>query len=187
MQQKLDKLLDQLTSVYNTLQHHGFGAEIVVQLFKQLFYFMRASALNNLLLRNELCHWTKGMQMRYNISHLEKWGRDRRLDQASDVLQPIIQAAQLLQARKTDEDVTSVCEMCNKLTAKQIVKILNLTRVPVTFIKKIQAKLDGENNEQLLMDLTYSYPITVPFNPSDIRLEDIDIPEVLNLPMLRKV
>lgn len=49
--------------------------------------------------------------------------------------------------------------MCNKLTANQIVKILNLytpaddfeTRVPVSFIKKVQAKLSerGENNEQV--------------------------------------
>ncbi|XP_015428617.1 PREDICTED: unconventional myosin-Va [Dufourea novaeangliae] len=196
-QQKLDKLLDELTSVYKTLQYHGVDTEIVTQLFKQLFYFMCASALNNLLLRNELCQWTKGMQIRYNLSHLEQWGRDRRLEPASEALQPIIQAAHLLQARKTDEDVDSVCEMCNKLTANQIVKILNLytpaddfeTRVPVSFIKKVQAKLSerGENNEQLLMDLMYSYPIRVPFNPSDIRLEDIEIPEVLHLPMLKKV
>ena len=196
-QQKLDKLLDELTSVYKALQYHGVDSEIVVQLFKQLFYFMCASALNNLLLRNEPCHWTKGMQIRHNMSHLERWGRDRQLEQASEVLQPIIQAAQLLQARKTDEDVASVCQMCNKLTAKQIVQILNLrtladdfeTRMPVTFIKKVQSKLDerGENNEQLLMDLTYSYPITLPFNPSNIQLEDIDIPEVLKLPMLKKV
>ena len=39
------------------------------------------------------------------MSHLEQWGRDRQLEQASEVLQPIIQAAQLLQARKTDKDV----------------------------------------------------------------------------------
>ncbi|XP_043795011.1 unconventional myosin-Va isoform X1 [Apis laboriosa] len=196
-QQKLNKLLDELTSVYKTLQYHGVDSEIVVQLFKQLFYFMCASALNNLLLRNELCHWTKGMQIRYNLSHLEQWARDRRLEPASEALQPIVQAAQLLQARKTDDDVNSVCEMCNKLTANQIVKILNLytpaddfeTRVPVSFIKKVQAKLSerGENNEQLLMDLMYSYPVRFPFNPSDIRLEDIEIPEVLHLPMLKKV
>ncbi|XP_043526120.1 unconventional myosin-Va isoform X2 [Frieseomelitta varia] len=196
-QQKLNKLLEELTSVYKTLQFHGVDSEIVVQLFKQLFYFMCASALNNLLLRNELCHWTKGMQIRYNLSHLEQWGRDRKLEPASEALQPIVQAAQLLQARKTDEDVNSVCEMCNKLTANQIVKILNLytpaddfeTRVPVSFIKKVQAKLSerGENNEQLLMDLMYSYPVRLPFNPSDIRLEDIEIPEVLHLPMLKKV
>ena len=64
-QQKLNKLLEELTSVYKTLQFHGVDSEIVVQLFKQLFYFMCASALNNLLLRNELCHWTKGMQIRF--------------------------------------------------------------------------------------------------------------------------
>lgn len=157
--QKLNKLLDELSSVYKTLQFHGVDLEIVVQLFKQLFYFMCASALNNLLLRNELCHWTKGMQIRYNLSHLEQWGRDRELEPASEALQPIIQAAQLLQARKTDEDVNAVCEMCNKLTANQIVKILNLytpaddfeTRVPVSFIKNVKAKLSerGENNEQV--------------------------------------
>ncbi|XP_011153865.1 unconventional myosin-Va isoform X2 [Harpegnathos saltator] len=196
-QQKLDKLLDELTSVHKTLQYHGVDPEIVVQLFKQLFYFMCASALNNLLLRNELCRWTKGMQIRYNMSHLEQWGRDRRLEAASEALQPIIQASQLLQARKTNEDVNSVCEMCNKLTANQIVKILNLytpaddyeSRVPVSFIKKVQDKLKerGENNEQLLMDLKFSYPVRFPFNPSDIRLEDIEIPEVLHLPMLKKV
>ncbi|XP_076241544.1 dilute class unconventional myosin isoform X2 [Calliopsis andreniformis] len=196
-QQKLDKLLDELTSVYKTLQYHGVDPEIVVQLFKQLFYFMCASALNNLLLRNELCHWTKGMQIRYNLSHLEQWARDRQLESASEVLQPIIQAAHLLQARKTDEDVNSVCEMCNKLTANQIVKILNLytpaddfeTRVPVSFINKVKVKLNerGENNEQLLMELMYSYPVRFPFNPSNIRLENIEIPEVLHLPMLKKV
>ncbi|XP_029160851.1 unconventional myosin-Va isoform X2 [Nylanderia fulva] len=196
-QQKLDKLLGELTSVHKTLQYHGVDPEVVVQLFKQLFYFMCASALNNLLLRNELCRWTKGMQIRYNMSHLEQWGRDRQLETASEALQPIIQASQLLQARKTDEDVNSVCEMCNKLSANQIVKILNLytpaddyeSRVPVSFIKKVQDKLKerGENNEQLLMDLKYSYPVRFPFNPSDIRLEDIEVPEVLHLPMLKKV
>lgn len=71
-QQKLDKLLDELTSVHKTLQYHGVDPEIVVQLFKQLFYFMCASALNNLLLRNELCRWTKGMQIRYKERERER-------------------------------------------------------------------------------------------------------------------
>jgi len=31
----------------------------------QLSYFICANALNNLLLRKEMCHWTKGMQIRY--------------------------------------------------------------------------------------------------------------------------
>lgn len=55
----------------------------------------------------------------------------------------------MLQARKTDEDVDSVCEMCASLSAQQICKILTLytpadeyePRVPTTFIRKVQAKL----------------------------------------------
>lgn len=97
---------------------------------------------------------------------MEQWGRDKRVVAAAEALRPIIQAAQLLQARETDTDVNSVCEMCNKLTANQIVKILNLyipaddfeTRVPVSFIKKVEAKLAkrGENNEQVNIH-TYIY------------------------------
>lgn len=63
-QKKLDTLLEELNSTHNILQYHGVEPEIIVQLFKQLFYFMCANALNNLLLRNDLCHWSKGMQIR---------------------------------------------------------------------------------------------------------------------------
>lgn len=91
-------------------------------IFSQLFYFVCAGALNNLLLRKDMCHWSKGMQIRYNLSHLEQWTRDMRLHEAgvTDTLAPIIQAAQLLQARKTDEDVNSVCDMCDKLSVSQV-------------------------------------------------------------------
>lgn len=64
-----------------------------------------------------------------------------------------------MQARKQDEDVISICEMCSELRANQIIKILNLytpaddfeMRVPVSFIKKVQAKLEErkENSEQV--------------------------------------
>lgn len=90
---------------------------------------------------------------------MEQWARDEKLVPATESLQPIIQAAQLLQARKNDEDVDAVCEMCSRLSANQIVKILNLytpadefeTRVPVSFIRKVQIKLQErhENTDQV--------------------------------------
>ncbi|RXG58903.1 Unconventional myosin-Va [Armadillidium vulgare] len=149
-----------------------------------------------------MCHWSKGMQIRYNLSHLEQWTRDMRLHEAgvTDTLAPIIQAAQLLQARKTDEDVNSVCDMCDKLSVSQIIKILNLytpaddfeERVPASFIQKIQAKLEdraeGENAQQtLLMNTKFAFPVRFPFNPSSIRLEDIELPDILNLTVLHKI
>ena len=39
----------------------------------------------------------------------------------------------------------------------------------------------------LLMNQKLTYPVRFPFNPSSIRLNDIQIPAILNLYMLRKV
>ncbi|KAL7645004.1 UNVERIFIED_CONTAM: hypothetical protein RMT77_004828 [Armadillidium vulgare] len=201
-QKALDLLLKELTQFYRTLAMFGTDPEIITQVFRQLFYFVCAGALNNLLLRKDMCHWSKGMQIRYNLSHLEQWTRDMRLHEAgvTDTLAPIIQAAQLLQARKTDEDVNSVCDMCDKLSVSQIIKILNLytpaddfeERVPASFIQKIQAKLEdraeGENAQQtLLMNTKFAFPVRFPFNPSSIRLEDIELPDILNLTVLHKI
>lgn len=208
MQQALDAMIGELSSFHRTLGFHGVDPEVITQVFRQLFYFICASALNNLLLRKDLCHWSKGMQIRYNLSHLEQWTRDHKLLDPCivETLAPIIQAAQLLQARKTDEDVQSVCDMCDRLTVHQIIKLLNLytpaddyeERVPLTFIKKIQARLQeraelqanqfaGEPQVTLLMDSKQSFPVRFPFNPSNIRLEDIEVPAVLNVPMLKKI
>jgi len=40
---------------------------------------MCATALNNLLLRKDLSYWAKGMQIRFNLSHIEQWIRDKIL------------------------------------------------------------------------------------------------------------
>lgn len=53
---------------------------------------------------------------------MEQWLRDNKLQEsgAQLALDPIVQASQLLQARKTDSDVESICEMCSKLTIAQV-------------------------------------------------------------------
>ncbi|KAF0291664.1 Unconventional myosin-Va [Amphibalanus amphitrite] len=200
----LDALHSSLKKIHRTLGELGVDPEITAQIFKQLFYAICAHSLNNLLLRKELCHWTKGMQIRYNLSHLEQWCRDNRLHDPEtgvmDTLQPIIQASQLLQARKTEEDVARVCDMCDKLTTPQIIKILNLytpdeyeERVPISFIRKVQEHLqqhrdpETDGSARLLMDSKFAFPVRFPFNPSNIRLEDIEIPDILKLPMLKKL
>ncbi|XP_049824224.1 unconventional myosin-Va isoform X2 [Aethina tumida] len=194
-------LLQELTNHHKILSFYGVDQEVISQIFKQIFYFLCSSSLNNLLLRKELCHWSKGLQIRHNLSHFEMWTREKSLDETSiqATLQPIIQAAHLLQARKYEEDVASVCEMCSALTPLQICKILNLytpvdefeQRVPVSFIKKVQAKLQerpqSQEQQTLLMDVKFRYPVRFPFNPSVICLEEIEVPDTLKLPMLEKI
>ncbi|KAK2149285.1 hypothetical protein LSH36_457g02032 [Paralvinella palmiformis] len=197
----LDSLLKALTNFLRVLNVHAVDPELVKQVFKQLFYFICANALNNLLLRKDMCHWSKGMQMRYNLSHLEQWLRDHSLQdcQAQQSLEPIVQASQLLQARKTEADVDSICEMCSKLTTSQIIKILNLytpvnefeEKVPISFIRKIQEKLSSRSTttqtQTLLMDTKFLYAVTFPFNPSSVALETLSAPLEWGLGFLKRI
>ncbi|KAI4819386.1 hypothetical protein KUCAC02_004633 [Chaenocephalus aceratus] len=74
-----------------------------------------------------MCSWSKAMQIRHNVSQLEKWLRDKDLmvSGAKETLEPLIQATQLLlQNKKTDEDAEAICKMCLALNTPQIVKLL---------------------------------------------------------------
>ena len=59
---------------------------------------------------------------RFNLSQLEQWLRDKRLHDggALNEMEPLIEATQLLQARKTDADVDSICDMCSQLSTPQV-------------------------------------------------------------------
>uniref|UniRef100_A0A8C9T924 Myosin VA n=1 Tax=Scleropages formosus TaxID=113540 RepID=A0A8C9T924_SCLFO len=195
----LDSILRQLNSFHSTMCQHGTDPELIKQVVKQQFYIIGAVTLNNLLLRKDMCSWSKGMQIRYNVSQLEEWLRDKNLMTcgAKETLEPLIQAAQLLQVKKkTDEDAEAICSMCNALTTAQIVKVLNLytpvnefeERVSITFIRTIQTRLrDRKESPQLLMDTKMIYPVTFPFNPSTVALETIQLPSSLNLSFLTRV
>ena len=98
------------------------------------------------------------------------------------------------QARKSDDDVQKICEMCDQLKVSQIIKILNLytpadefeERVTPSFVRKIQARLAEraatENAAQatLLMDTKFCFAVKFPFHSSNVQLEDLDIPDYYN-------
>ncbi|XP_064192516.1 unconventional myosin-Va-like isoform X2 [Anguilla rostrata] len=195
----LESILRQLSTFHSIMCQHGIDPDLIKQVVKQQFYIIGAVTLNNLLLRKDMCSWSKGMQIRYNVSQLEEWLRNKSLMNcgAKDTLEPLIQAAQLLQVKKkTDEDADAICSMCSALTTAQIVRVLNLytpvnefeERVTITFIETIQNRLpDRKQSPQLLMNTRVIYPVTFPFNPSSLVLDTIHIPNSLNLSFLARV
>ncbi|XP_072272556.1 unconventional myosin-Vb isoform X2 [Pyxicephalus adspersus] len=195
----LEAIIRQLNAFNTIMCDHGLDPEIIQQVFKQLFYMINAVSLNNLLLRKDICSWSTGMQLRYNISQLEEWlrGKNLHVSGAAQTMEPLIQAAQLLQLKKkSQEDAEAICSLCTVLTTQQIVKILNLytpvnefeERVTVSFIRSIQAQLqDRKDPPQLLLDSKYMFPVLFPFNPSLITLDTIQIPSSLHLNFLNKV
>lgn len=60
---------------------------------------------------------------RYNLWQLEEWLADKELTDcgAKETLEPLVQAAQLLQIKKkTVVDAQAICTMCSALTATQV-------------------------------------------------------------------
>lgn len=99
----LDKLLHLLNRFNGIFQKHGLDPQLITKIFRETFHFICAGSLNNVLLRKDMCHWSKGMQVRYNVAQVEQWARDAKIHDndrqlnAIDTLEPIIQAAALLQ------------------------------------------------------------------------------------------
>lgn len=60
----LDSILRQLGAFHSTMCQHGTDPELIKQVVKQQFYIIGAVTLNNLLLRKDMCSWSKGMQIR---------------------------------------------------------------------------------------------------------------------------
>ncbi|XP_070845073.1 unconventional myosin-Vb [Chaetodon trifascialis] len=195
----LEALIRQLGQFHAIMRDHGLDPEIVGQVVRQLFHCINAVTLNNLLLRKDVCSWSTGMQLRYNISQMEEWLRGHNLYQskAAATLEPVIQAAQLLQVKKkTSQDAEAICCLCSSLTTQQIVKILNLytplnefeERVTVSFIRNIQNRLQDRNDPpQLLLDTKHVFPVLFPYAPSALGLETLHIPASVGLDFLIRV
>ncbi|KAF3688717.1 Unconventional myosin-Va Dilute myosin heavy chain [Channa argus] len=195
----VEVLLQRLGLFHSTMCQHGMDSDLIKQVVKQLFYIICAVTLNHLLLRKDMCSWSKGLQIRYNVWQLEEWLMERELADcgAKETLEPLVQAAQLLQIKKkTDADAQAICNMCTALTTEQIVKVLNLytpviefeERVPNTFITTIKKLLKGRvESPALMMDAKKIFSVTLPFTPSSVALETIQIPASLNLSFLTRI
>ncbi|NWV24164.1 MYO5C protein, partial [Origma solitaria] len=196
----MTSILQQLSYFYSTMCQNGLDSELLKQAVKQLFFLIGAVTLNSLFLRKDMCSCRKGMQIRCNISYLEEWLKDKNLQSsnAKETLEPLSQAAWLLQVKKiTDDDAKEICEHCTSLsTVQQIVKILNSytpiddfeKRVTPSFVRKVQAMLNNrEEVPQLMLDTKHLFQVTFPFTPSPHALEMIQVPSSFKLGFLTRV
>uniref|UniRef100_A0A3B4A8Y2 Dilute domain-containing protein n=2 Tax=Periophthalmus magnuspinnatus TaxID=409849 RepID=A0A3B4A8Y2_9GOBI len=196
----ISSILQQLSHFHSTMTQHGVEQGLSKQVIKQAFFIIGAATLNNMMLRKDMCSCRKGMQIRCNISYLEEWLKENDLlnTNAMDTLQPLSQAAWLLQVNKsTDEDAREISEKCTELNSVQIVKILNSytpiddfeKRVTPTFVKKVQSFLQDrlEGSAQLMVDADYRFQVTFPFCPSSQALELLQVPLSLHLGFLTRI
>ncbi|KAG7281019.1 hypothetical protein CRUP_016651 [Coryphaenoides rupestris] len=167
----LETILQRLGQFHGAMGQHGMDPELVRQALRQLFHFICAVTLNHLLLRKDMCSWGKGLQLRYKVWQLEEWLVEKELAEcgAKESLDPLIQAAQLLQInKKTPADAQAIVAMCTALTAPQ-----NLLK-------------DRGEATTLMADVKTVLPISIPFAPSLVVMDAIQIPASLHLGFLTR-
>ncbi|XP_034035082.1 unconventional myosin-Vb [Thalassophryne amazonica] len=194
-------VLRELGAVHAALSHQDLPLSLMEQTLRQLTYFISASALNSLLLRKDVCCWSRGMQIRYNVSLLEEWLRNRGVQAGGAVatLEPLIQATQLLQlGKKTKAEAQALVDTCTALSSQQITKILTLytphsdldEKVTVNFIRIVQGLLKGRSTRQaplLIMDARRVFPVTFPYTPPPVlRSDQLHLPDSLKISFLRR-
>ncbi|XP_036377306.1 unconventional myosin-Va [Megalops cyprinoides] len=195
-------VLRELGALHTALSRQALPLSLLEQAFRQITHLLASTALNSLLLRKDICSWNRGLQIRYNVSLLEEWLRGRGLQSEDAVasLEPLIQAAQLLQvSKKSDADANALVQTCTALSNQQIVKILTLytphsdleERVTLNFIRAVQGLLkersDGQTR-QLLLDVRRVFPVTFPYvPPPPLSVDLLDIPDSLKISFLRRV
>uniref|UniRef100_A0A1B0DFZ0 Dilute domain-containing protein n=1 Tax=Phlebotomus papatasi TaxID=29031 RepID=A0A1B0DFZ0_PHLPP len=181
-------LVDQLDHYYKQFRFFGLDDCYIEQVLKQLMYYICAIALNNLMLRQELCMWITGMKIRYNVGCIETWARENKLPkEILTPLQPLIQVSSLLQSRKSEEDVQTIYDLCSCLTSAQVLKIIKSytlddceNPIKPIFIEKLTKKLQereknsGENTT-FTTDENFVHPLVVVYKHCEIRLEEIDL------------
>lgn len=62
-------VLRQLRALHTALSRQALPQSLAEQAFRQMTYLICASALNNLLLRKDMCCWSRGMQIRYTVAN----------------------------------------------------------------------------------------------------------------------
>ncbi|TRY62309.1 hypothetical protein DNTS_025855 [Danionella cerebrum] len=194
-------VLRELSALQGAVSRQKIPPALQEQLLQRLLFLLCSTSLNSVLLRKDQCCWSRGLHIRYNVSVLEEWLRAHSLqtDTAVQALEPLIQAAQLLQmSKKTQADGEAMVQACSALSNQQIVKILSLytpqsdveERVTLNFIRIVQGLLKGrpEGSRQLLMDVRRVFPVSFPYEPPTLfTAAELQIPEALKISFLRRV
>lgn len=139
---------------------------------------------------------------RHNVSEVQNWLYKHDLGELRPGLDPLVQACHLLQSRKDEGDLETICgEMTSLLLPKQVVNILirytpteEFGEDPISkdFIDRVEAKLvqrlldEGKDvnvlKDRVIVPGSLLEPFnTEPFVYSDFALESLTLPTCLHL------
>ncbi|KAG4097651.1 hypothetical protein H8356DRAFT_1308897 [Neocallimastix lanati (nom. inval.)] len=171
----IDQLLTFLSKISMVLRCYFMEESIAHQILCELMRILGVTAFNHLIMRKNFCTWKRGMQIQYNLSRLEEWCDMHQIPEGSIHIEPLVQAAKLLQLNKTTyHDIETIFSVCYLLNSTQIKKLLSLY-YPIDFenpvssdiLRSVSQHSNSEMNNNLLLDTEDSIFNRPPIRPVD--------------------
>lgn len=120
------EVINILSGAMSLLRKCRVNAALTIQLFSQLFHWISAKALSNVISNSNLCTKMFGNKLFNRLRNLQAWAESQGLELAAEChLAKIVQCAHLLQAPKcTPEDLANLSAACFKLNSLQLGALL---------------------------------------------------------------
>lgn len=120
------EVINVLSGAMNLLRMCRANAALTIQLFSQMFHWISAKALTNVISNSNLCTRNFGQKLLNRLRNLQAWAESQGLELAAEChLAKIVQCAHLLQAPKyTPEDLANLSSACFKLNSLQLHALL---------------------------------------------------------------
>ncbi|CAG9858483.1 unnamed protein product [Phyllotreta striolata] len=120
------EIIGVLSGAMNLLRKCRVNAALTIQLFSQLFHWISAKALTNVISNSNLCTKSFGQKLFNRLRNLQAWTESQGLELAAEChLAKIVQCAHLLQAPKyAPEDLANLSAACFKLNSMQLGALL---------------------------------------------------------------
>ncbi|KAJ8917520.1 hypothetical protein NQ315_005569 [Exocentrus adspersus] len=120
------EVINILSGAMNLLRKCRVNAALTIQLFSQLFHWISAKALTNVISNSNLCTRNFGNKLYNRLRNLQAWAESQGLELAAEChLAKIVQCAHLLQAPKyAPEDLANLSAACFKLNSMQLGTLL---------------------------------------------------------------
>lgn len=124
----------QLDVVHTKLRAFGADDVLLGQTFRQLTHWIVSLAMNQLIFCSDLCTFEKAIQIKHNVVEVQNFLAAHELGFCSEVMEPLVQSAHLMQSKKDESNLSAICgEMTSRLSAKQVVSILQHYKPPANF------------------------------------------------------
>ncbi|KAI9257981.1 P-loop containing nucleoside triphosphate hydrolase protein [Phascolomyces articulosus] len=157
----MDDLLNFLNRVYRAMKCYNVEPFVMEQGLTELLKLIGVTAFNDLVMRRNFNSWKRAMQIQYNITRLEEWCKLHEMAEATLQLEHLMQAAKLLQLKKSSlEDIKIIYDVCWLLTPTQVQKLIQNYNVadyedPISndILSAVASRVSSsDSNDILLLD-----------------------------------